>query len=103
MRRNGYRLSAAGLTATVAMALAATTAAARPAPHETGSATADTQLVCGTLTPDAKYRSDARKLGTEHACEHLEGRAYTESAAATRHDAAERRTLISALASTGRG
>jgi hypothetical protein len=100
MRRNGYRLSAAGLTATVAMALAATTAAARPAPHETGSATADTQLVCGTLTPDAKYRSDARKLGTEHACEHLEGRAYTESAAATRHDAAERRTLISALAST---
>lgn len=100
MRRNGYRLSAAGLTATVAMALAATTAAARPAPHETGSATADMQLVCGTLTPDAKYRSDARKLGTEHACEHLEGRAYTESAAATRHDAAERRTLISALAST---
>lgn len=98
-RRNGYRLSVAGVTGTVVMALAAT-AAARPAPGETGSATASATHVCGALTPDAKYRSDARKLGIDHACEHLEGREFTESAAVKHHEAEERHALIAALPST---
>lgn len=90
-----YRALAAGFAGTLMITLAATTAGARPAHHRAG-----VKHVCGTLTPDAKFRRDARHLGTAHACEHLEGRRFTESPTALRQAARERRALTAALAST---
>lgn len=93
--RHWFRVSAAGVAGIMVVALAAT-AGARPAQHRALLP----QHVCGSLTPDTKFRSDVRQLGTDHACEHLAGRQFTDSTAVQRHDAHERTALTAALSTT---
>jgi hypothetical protein len=47
----------------------------------TSAGTLSVNKVCGSLTPDATYRSEVPLLGTEHACEHLKGRQFVETKA----------------------
>jgi hypothetical protein len=63
-------LSAAGT------AMTTTTAGAATNGHRTTVA-----KVCGTLTPDATFRTETNLLGTEHACEHLKARQFVETTA----------------------
>jgi hypothetical protein len=91
-----FRISAAGVAAAAALALASTTAGARTAQSDRVTA----KHVCGSLTPDKKFRSDVRHLGTEHACEHLQGRKFVGSVTERRQDAHERHALSAALTST---
>ena len=51
-----------------------------------GSATSSrsaAKTVCGNLTPDTTYTEEVALLGTEHACEHLRGRKFVVTKAAT--------------------
>ncbi len=62
---------------------------------------ASSTSVCGSLHADAAFRRDKRRLGVEHACEHLQDRLHAatrtkaRSSLAPAHDAA-----VAALAST---
>ena len=81
---------------TTAMATAATTSAATGG----GTATGAAKKVCGTLTPDATFKSESSLLGTEHACEHLKGRQFVETKADRTAMKAEYQAAVADLTTT---
>jgi len=97
-RRVPWRSSAA--VAVVLLATAVTTTATATATSGAGTGAGSVKKVCGTLTPDATFKSEAPLLGTEHACEHLAGRQFVETKADRTAMKAAHTAALAALAST---